>query len=79
MELIYFVIVGAIAGLIASKVMNTDASLLMIILLGVLGGFVGGWGLGQLGIMLPWGMVGEILTAALGAIVILFMHRLVTK
>jgi len=79
MELLYFVLVGAIAGFLAGKVMKMDASLVMTIVLGVVGGFVGGWGLGQLGIMLPWGMVGEIITAAIGAVVLIFVYKMVSK
>lgn len=79
MELVYFVVVGAVAGWLASTLMNMNASIIMTIVLGVVGGFIGGWGLGQIGIMLPWGMVGEIITAAIGAVVLIFLYKLVTK
>tara|TARA_B100000745_G_scaffold300212_1_gene253270 strand:- start:2046 stop:2285 length:240 start_codon:yes stop_codon:yes gene_type:complete len=79
MELVYFVLVGAIAGFLASKMMKMESNLVMAIVVGIVGGFVGGWGLGQLGLMLPWGMVGEIITAALGAVVLLYLYKLVAK
>ncbi len=79
MELVYFVLVGAAAGWLASMLMNINASLVLTIVLGIVGGFVGGWGLGQLGVMLPWGVVGEIITAAIGAVVLIFLYKLVTK
>ena len=79
MELVYFVLIGAVAGILASKIMKMETNLLLAITLGVLGGFVGGWGLGQLGVSMPWGIVGEIITAALGAVVLIFLYRLVAK
>ena len=79
MELVYFVLIGAVAGILASKIMKMETNLLLAIALGVLGGFVGGWGLGQLGVSMPWGIVGEIITAALGAVVLIFLYRLVAK
>ena len=73
MELVYFVLVGAVAGWLASTIMKMETGLIMTIALGVVGGFLGGWGLGQLGLSLPWGMIGEIVTAALGAVVLVFL------
>lgn len=79
MELVYVLIIGAVAGFLASKLMKLDAGILTTVILGVLGGFVGGWGLSQLGVALPWGIVGEIITAAIGASVLIFLYKLVTK
>ena len=44
MELVYFVLVGAIAGCLAGKVMKMDTNLVMTIVLGVVGSLVGGGG-----------------------------------
>jgi uncharacterized membrane protein YeaQ/YmgE (transglycosylase-associated protein family) len=43
MGFIAWIVVGAIAGYIASRVMNTKEGLLMMVGLGIVGGLVGGW------------------------------------
>ncbi len=79
MELVYFILIGAVAGWLASKVMNIQAGLLTIIILGIVGGFVGGWGLAKLGIVIGGGLVGSIIVSALGAVVLIFIYKLITK
>jgi len=49
------------------------------IIVGIIGGFIGYWGLGKLGISLGSGWLGYILTAALGAIVLLAILNLIIK
>ena len=79
MELLYFVLVGAVAGFLAGKVMKMESSLVMTIVLGVVGGLVGGWGLGFLGISLGAGMIGEIIVAAIGAVVLIWVYKMMTQ
>lgn len=79
MELLYFVLVGAIAGFLAGKVMKMDANLVMMIVLGVIGGLAGGWGFSFLGISLGAGMVGEIIVAAVGAVVLIWVYKMVAQ
>lgn len=47
------------------------------IIVGILGGFIGYWGLGKLGVSLGSGYIGYILTAAIGAIALLFLVNLI--
>lgn len=49
----------------------------MVLFLGILGGFVGGWALAQFGLVLPGGVFGELATAALGGMVLLYLYKLV--
>ena len=79
MGLLYFVVVGAIAGFLASKMMKMDIGLVMTLVLGVIGGLVGGWGFGKLGLSLGGGMVGEIVVAAIGAVVLIWVYRMVSN
>lgn len=79
MELVYFVLVGAVAGFLAGKIMKMEIGLVTTVVVGIVGGFVGGWGLSQLGLVLPGGLLGEIVTAALGAVVLMFLYKMVTK
>jgi len=49
------------------------------ILVGIVGGFLGYWLFGKLGISLGTGWIGAILTGAIGAIIILFLFNLIFK
>jgi uncharacterized membrane protein YeaQ/YmgE (transglycosylase-associated protein family) len=65
MGLVYWIIVGLIAGWLAGQVMKGGGyGVLVDIILGILGGIVGGWVFGMLGIWPGGGMVGSIIVAA---------------
>ena len=74
-------IVGGIAGWLASIVMKRDASqgILLNIIVGIVGGFLGGWLLPMLGISLGTGWLGYLLTALIGAVVLLLIVNLFTR
>ncbi|GEM_PF-117881 len=81
MGLIVWIIVGAIAGWLASMVMKSSGSLITNIIVGILGGFIGGWvldliggGGGVTGLNIP-----SILTAFIGAVVLLAVLRFVQR
>ncbi len=78
--LIVWIIVGAIAGWLASIVMKTNASqgLLTDIIVGIIGGFIGGWVLNALGVggAVTGFNVISILTAFIGAVILLALLRL---
>ena len=84
---ITWIIVSGIAGFIASKIINkTGEGMLLDILLGIAGGFVGGAiihripafsGLGGEGGMK--GLVAEIIVAAIGAAVIILIYNLIFR
>lgn len=82
-SLIAWIIVGAIAGWLASIVMKTNASqgLIMDIIVGIVGGLIGGWLLGLLGIGgdVTGINIGSILTAFIGAVVLLAILRLIRR
>lgn len=75
--------VGLIAGVLAKWVMPgpDPGGIVVTALIGIAGAFVGGWMLGLLGFAGSSGTlsVGSILTAVLGAIVLLAIYRLVTR
>jgi uncharacterized membrane protein YeaQ/YmgE (transglycosylase-associated protein family) len=78
--LIVSLILGAIAGWLGSQLYKgSGLGLLGNIVVGILGGFIGYWGLGKLGISLGSGYLGYILTAAIGAIVLLALLNLIIK
>lgn len=77
MSWLYFIIVGAIAGWLAGKVMRgAGFGLLGNIIIGILGAVVGGWVFAEVGIAIGTGLVNAIATAAIGAIIILFIASL---
>jgi uncharacterized membrane protein YeaQ/YmgE (transglycosylase-associated protein family) len=74
-------IIGALAGWIAEKVMKANHGLLMNIIIGIIGSYVGAFIANALGIRLGeifqgW-FVGNLIVAAAGAIVLLWVVRLV--
>lgn len=76
MDIIIWLVVGALAGWIASMIMKTDASMGAIanIVVGIIGAFVGGWVLSLLGFAAPAEgqlSIPSILTAILGAVILL--------
>ena len=80
-EILTWLCVGLVAGLLASLVMGgTGLGLLGDIVIGILGAFVGGWLFRTLGIAAPLGgLAGTILVAFIGAVVLLFIVRLVRR
>lgn len=79
MELIYFLIIGAIAGWLAAKLMGAGGfGLLGNMVIGILGSVFGGYLLDVVGIDMG-GLIGRIITATLGAIVMLVVIRLVKQ
>ncbi len=80
MGLLYSLLIGAIAGWLAGKLMKGGGfGILLNIIIGIVGGIVGNWLFKQLSITLMDGVVGDILTGAIGASVILFIAGLFKK
>lgn len=78
---IYTIIVGGIAGWLASMVTGTNERMgcLLNIVAGVVGGFIGGWIFQKTGMQMPGGVwVGPIVVAFVGAAVLLGVVRLLT-
>jgi uncharacterized membrane protein YeaQ/YmgE (transglycosylase-associated protein family) len=78
--LLYWIIVGVIAGFLAGKVMKGGGyGVLMDIVLGMLGAIVGGWLFGLLGISAGGGIIGGILVAFIGAVVLIWLTRVLKR
>jgi len=77
--LIWWIIVGLIAGWLAGKVMKGGGyGVLMDIILGIAGGILGGWVFGLLGIH-AGGIIGSIIVAFIGAVILVWITRLIKK
>ena len=75
-QLIWFLLIGLIAGWLAGKIMKGSGfGLIGDLVVGVLGAFLGGWLFSLLGIT-TWGILGSILVALVGALVLLWLVRL---
>lgn len=78
--LIWWIVVGLIAGWLAGKVMKGGGyGVLVDIVLGILGAIVGGWLFGALHIYIGYGFVGSILVAFIGAVILVWITRLLKK
>ncbi|MEK6373027.1 MAG: GlsB/YeaQ/YmgE family stress response membrane protein [Acidobacteriota bacterium] len=79
MTLLWFVIIGAIAGWLAGQFMRGNGfGLLGDIIVGVLGAFLGSWLFGATGVAIGHGLLGTLIAAFIGAVVLLFVVRLFT-
>ncbi len=79
-SLIIWLIVGAIAGWLAGVVVRGGGfGLIGDIVVGIIGAFVAGWLFPRFGFHLAVGIVGVILDAAIGAIVLLLLIRLIRR
>jgi uncharacterized membrane protein YeaQ/YmgE (transglycosylase-associated protein family) len=77
--LVIFLLVGAVAGWIAGQVVKGGGfGLVGDIVVGILGAFVAGFLLPGLGLGLT-GIVGSIIYAAIGAIILLVVVRLIKR
>jgi uncharacterized membrane protein YeaQ/YmgE (transglycosylase-associated protein family) len=79
MDLLTWIIVGLIAGVLASLVMGgTGYGIIGDIIIGIVGAFVGGWLLRALGTGSPFGgLPGVIFVAFIGAVVLLFVLKMI--
>jgi uncharacterized membrane protein YeaQ/YmgE (transglycosylase-associated protein family) len=80
MDLLTWLIVGLIAGVLASFVMGGGFGIVGDIIIGIVGAFVGGWLFSRLGVGTPFaGLAGTIFVAFIGAVVLLFILRLIRR
>ena len=78
--LIGSIIVGILAGFLAGKLMRGGGfGCLMNLLLGIVGGFVGGMIFRARGIQWNNGWIGEVGTAVIGAVLVLYIASLLKK
>lgn len=71
---LYTIIIGAICGYIADVLMSDNGyGLLLSIIIGIAGSFVGNWLFGYFNISVGSGWISDIITGAAGAILILFV------
>jgi uncharacterized membrane protein YeaQ/YmgE (transglycosylase-associated protein family) len=79
MNLLWFLLIGLVAGWLAGQLMKGGGfGLVGDLIVGVIGAFIGGWLFGALGIS-AGGLIGSLVTATIGAIVLIFLLRLIKR
>jgi uncharacterized membrane protein YeaQ/YmgE (transglycosylase-associated protein family) len=78
--LLIFLAIGLVAGWLASLILG-GGGLLRNLIVGVIGAFVGGWLLSLANISLPVGnaLLSQIITATIGAIIVIAVARVIAK
>lgn len=80
MSILVWIIVGLVAGVLASMIVGGGYGLLGDIIVGIVGSFVGGWIFTKMGWHTPFGgLAGTIFIAFIGAIVLLLILRLIRR
>lgn len=72
-------VIGALAGWIAGKIMNKGMGLLVCIIVGVIGGFLGSWVFPHIVGQDNSSFLGRLLVGTLGSVLLLFILSLFRK
>jgi len=79
-SLLVILVVGLIAGWLAGKVVRgTGFGLVADLCIGIIGAYIGDWLLPQLHVHIGTGMIELIISATIGAILLLVILRLVNR
>ncbi len=79
-NLLWFSIVGVVAGFLAGLLMKGKGfGVIVNLIVGVLGAILGGWLFGILGLSFGGGILGSLITAFLGAVILLYLIKLFKK
>lgn len=79
-SILAWILIGAVAGWLAGKLLQgTGYGLFGDIAIGIIGAFFGGWLALRLGLNIGGGLISSIITATVGAVILLFLFRLVKR
>lgn len=80
MKAIAWILIGLVAGALAKLIMpgKDPGGLIVTILLGIAGSFIGGYVAHAVGLV-GGGLIGTIFFATIGALILLFLWRMFTK
>ncbi|MEN4903509.1 GlsB/YeaQ/YmgE family stress response membrane protein [Luteimonas sp. gir] len=74
---VFYLFVGGIAGWLASLLMRSRGQgIVLNVVVGIVGGFIGGWLLPRIGLNVGGGWLGFLVTAFLGAVILLAIVNL---
>jgi uncharacterized membrane protein YeaQ/YmgE (transglycosylase-associated protein family) len=79
MDIVWFLLIGLAAGWLASQVMKGGSSSLVTdLIMGVIGSILGGFLFGAIGLAAT-GLIGSLVTATVGAIVLIAVLRAINR
>ena len=79
-SIIIWLIVGAIAGWLAGKVVRGGGfGLIGDIIVGIIGAVIAGWLLPRIGIIIGGGFIAAVINAFIGAVILLIILRLLRR
>ena len=79
MNILWFILIGLAAGFLAGTVVKGGGfGILGDIIVGIIGAILGGWIFGVLGIFPNGELLGALITAFVGAVVLLLLLRLIS-
>jgi uncharacterized membrane protein YeaQ/YmgE (transglycosylase-associated protein family) len=79
MGLLWEIIIGILAGFLASKIVKgSGMGILLDLLVGIVGSVLGGWVFGLLGLA-AYGLIGQLVMATIGAILLLLIIRAIKR
>jgi uncharacterized membrane protein YeaQ/YmgE (transglycosylase-associated protein family) len=80
MEFLWFILIGLAAGWLAGQLMRGGGfGIIGDIIVGVIGALLGGFLFSTLGVFPGGGLFGSLVVATIGAVVLLFLLRLIKK
>jgi uncharacterized membrane protein YeaQ/YmgE (transglycosylase-associated protein family) len=80
MNLLWFLIVGLIAGWLAGVLVKGGGyGVLGDIVVGIIGAFIGGYLFSSFGATAGGGLIGSIIVATIGAVILIFIVRLIKR
>lgn len=80
MNFLEWIVVGLIAGWLAGQVMKGGGYGVMVdVILGILGGILGGWLFGLMGIWPAGGIIGSLIVAFVGAVILVGITRVIKR
>ena len=79
-SLLWIIVIGILAGFLAGKIMRGKGfGVLIDLLIGIVGSFIGSWVFGMLGVFPGFGLIGQLIVSLVGALILLFLIRLIKK
>jgi uncharacterized membrane protein YeaQ/YmgE (transglycosylase-associated protein family) len=79
MGVLAWILIGLIAGWLAAKITNAPRGLFRNLIVGLIGSLLGGFLFGKLGIHVVPDFWGELITATIGAVVLLFVWQAIRR
>ena len=78
LDLLWFLLIGLVAGWLAGQLMKTGGSMLTNMVVGVIGAVLGGW-LFRYTPLASSGLIGALLMATIGAVIVLAILRILQR